>query len=477
MVIKRRTDEELFQDHPNDESKNEIKQESYDDVILRRLKASLSGVPPPPILTVPQQKVEDILNILKNSSQEMISNEKTESNQIVLKNNCSFQKALNSEWPETKNCTFFDISYNLGDLSEKMVDLYEKYRERYVGCETSSFVSSYSPSKDFLNKKKDRRKMIGYSPGRRLSHLAKRRTMFSSQSLQAASKCKTSALQTKTILVEPNKDKKSKEVKRALFHTPDEIKSKADFKSSTSKLKCMQLRHSLWLRKRTPSKGTPRKTPHKQTPKKPTPKKHTPKKNCTPRKANEIAGSSGYSKNFVGKMYQTKMTENGKRVRLDVEINDNASDGYNLSRNDSNISELSETQRKKLLWAVSAALKKVGVTCSHKNFRDYGKRLYRICKEFWTNKVSNAQLKSGISERMLSIASENVKSVIEEVQRAKSENIELFNQDSSSCDVFFSKNMKSIVEAQRARSENVELFNQDSSSCDVFFSKNSNDGT
>lgn len=92
------------------------------------------------------------------------------------------------------------------------------------------------------------------------------------------------------------------------------------------------------------------------------------------------------------------------------------------------------------MWAVSAALKKVGVNCSHKNFREYGKRLYRICKQFWTSTASNGKLKHGISERMLSLASENVNSVIEEVQRANNENIELFNHDSSSCDVFFSKN-------------------------------------
>lgn len=143
-----------------------------------------------------------------------------------------------------------------------------------------------------------------------------------------------------------SKDKKNKEVKRALFHTADEIKSKTDFKGSTSKLKSMQLRHSVWLRKRTPVKGTPRKTPHKQTPKKPTPKKHTPKKNNTPRKVSEIDGICESSKPFIDKPYQATKAENGKRVRLDVAIDDNAMDGCNPKRNDSNCLELSETQRK-----------------------------------------------------------------------------------------------------------------------------------
>lgn len=91
----------------------------------------------------------------------------------------------------------------------------------------------------------------------------------------------------------------------------------------------------------------------------------------------------------------------------------------------------------KLLWAVSAALKRVGVNCNHKNFRECGRQLYKICKKFWTTQVHNNTLKSGISERMLSLATEHVNTVVEEVRRARSSDIELFNQDSSSCDLFF----------------------------------------
>lgn len=41
--------------------------QSYDEVLLHRLKTSVSGVPPPPVLTYPQQNIDDILNYIKNS--------------------------------------------------------------------------------------------------------------------------------------------------------------------------------------------------------------------------------------------------------------------------------------------------------------------------------------------------------------------------------------------------------------------------
>lgn len=40
-------------------------QSSYDEVHLHRLKNSLSGVPPPPLVTYPQQNVDEILHALR----------------------------------------------------------------------------------------------------------------------------------------------------------------------------------------------------------------------------------------------------------------------------------------------------------------------------------------------------------------------------------------------------------------------------
>lgn len=96
----------------------------------------------------------------------------------------------------------------------------------------------------------------------------------------------------------------------------------------------------------------------------------------------------------------------------------------------------------KLLWAVSASLKQAGIGGAHKNFRLYGKKLYRICKNFWTSCTANRNVKVGISEKMLSLASEHVHNVIKEVedQNCSSNSLDLWSQDSNSSDLFFRQN-------------------------------------
>lgn len=66
---------------PKDEAKREDK---YDELLFQRLKTSLSGVPPPPALTLPQQKVEEILEIWKKFSQVADSEEKIVTNGILF---------------------------------------------------------------------------------------------------------------------------------------------------------------------------------------------------------------------------------------------------------------------------------------------------------------------------------------------------------------------------------------------------------
>lgn len=91
--------------------------------------------------------------------------------------------------------------YNINDLSEKIAELYDKYRERYVGCETSSFVTSNSPSK-YFGKKKEKLKWVGRSPARRAAFQKTRRKVFSSLSLQAAGKSGIFGHEKRTILID-----------------------------------------------------------------------------------------------------------------------------------------------------------------------------------------------------------------------------------------------------------------------------------
>lgn len=83
----------------------------------------------------------------------------------------------------------FNFSYNCGKTSEEIVDLSDKYQKRCVSAETQSSCtifeshSANSPSK----RKSLKPRWGGKSPGRRLSHLARRRITFSSSNLQGNS--------------------------------------------------------------------------------------------------------------------------------------------------------------------------------------------------------------------------------------------------------------------------------------------------
>uniref|UniRef100_T1H2T3 Uncharacterized protein n=1 Tax=Megaselia scalaris TaxID=36166 RepID=T1H2T3_MEGSC len=75
--------------------------------------------------------------------------------------------------------------------------------ERYVSCETAS---SYQPLPSSAKKRNERLKKLTQSPGSRLSHLAKRRSVFSSVNLQ--SKADTSLNSSRQILLDNKKSKR-----------------------------------------------------------------------------------------------------------------------------------------------------------------------------------------------------------------------------------------------------------------------------
>lgn len=71
-------------------------------------------------------------------------------------------------------------------MSEDFEFYCTKYATRYVGVETTSSCTVWSTNLPGSAKKRNARLRWGVkSPGRRLSHLAKRRITFSSSNLQA----------------------------------------------------------------------------------------------------------------------------------------------------------------------------------------------------------------------------------------------------------------------------------------------------
>jgi len=200
---------------------------------------------------------------------------------------------------------------------------------------------------------------------------------------------------------------------RALFRD-DSVKDR--FKCRIAR----PVRQSPYKKIITPLRNTPKKlaflTPKKtlsgtsKTPKKTT--HRTPKK--MPIKCNLFA------KNEFGKRYRTNSDEMKECIPQ--------------------LCTLTDTQKKKLLWAVSSALNEIGVGNKHKDFRTYGRRLYKQCQVEWFIKDWSNAASGSTSDRMLTLARENASKVAAEVQLA-GRNIDIFNQDSSSsCDAFFTVN-------------------------------------
>lgn len=74
---------------------------------------------------------------------------------------------------------------NAGDASERIAELSMKLQAKFVQSETTSTFSILTESsRQFASAVAGRRPFSGISPGRRLSHLARRRQMFSKANLQ-----------------------------------------------------------------------------------------------------------------------------------------------------------------------------------------------------------------------------------------------------------------------------------------------------
>ncbi|XP_035791262.1 uncharacterized protein LOC118466284 [Anopheles albimanus] len=168
---------------------------------LKRLQLSLSGIPPPPSLTFSNMDLDQLLTLYgKRTQQDTKPNCMAPANgvDVVKPSDAPSQTSLGREclskpthsteqlssagWPGLLRCRAHGLHYNKSTVTEKLELLGLKYVERYIGAETSSsFNMSHSPSS--AKKRNQRMKMLNQSPGSRLSHLARRRAIFSSANL------------------------------------------------------------------------------------------------------------------------------------------------------------------------------------------------------------------------------------------------------------------------------------------------------
>ncbi|XP_030030551.2 uncharacterized protein LOC115447560 isoform X1 [Manduca sexta] len=371
-------------------------------------------------------------------------------------------EAAETAWPEVLKCRYYDVYYNVTKYSERFELLALRYGERYVGAETDTSVNIHSgglQSPSSASKRKALRLKMAQakSPGRRLSHLARRRQAFCSAAT-INEKAQTSA--PKMVLIDKN------------FFPHRKLINSAERKSPRYK--------------RTPGKKTPRRTPGKKTPAKtPTTRsggsskkkamrrllldsetlsrtqptretlkralfispenKKIPQSSCSsvpvqamksrralfgsPIRTEETKSLDGTQSDHFLKRKLDALDEQPESSRSKIAKSlsfggDTISNAHSIgfSRRSSevftarNTTELNETHKKKLLWAVSEALRVHGWRMSSAGFREKASALARLTRRLLALPPHAARLAApslSTSDTMLKLARQYVFAIIQ----------------------------------------------------------------
>lgn len=136
-------------------SKDVAKFVKTEEILLKRLQMSLTGVVPPPNITISQinlQKMIEMYRKYDENAENKLENdseiEKTDTKHpSLLQPTYSVDKTSELEWPDARTVIGHGIYYNRSKYSEKFEALNLKYVERYIGAETSSsFTINQSPT-------------------------------------------------------------------------------------------------------------------------------------------------------------------------------------------------------------------------------------------------------------------------------------------------------------------------------------------
>lgn len=172
--------------------------------LYKSMKGLLSGVPPPLSAREVNLTAEEMLQMYnENLTSDQLKPIQLSFEKSLFDFNQNLNQVKVAQWPESRKTKGFGIHYNLSEMSESIEMMHLVLASRYVTETASSFVNS---SLVTPGKCRTKRKIL-QSPGRRLSHLARRRTIFSSANVQMI---KPSTSTDRQIVLKSKKnDKKS----------------------------------------------------------------------------------------------------------------------------------------------------------------------------------------------------------------------------------------------------------------------------
>ncbi|CAH2095299.1 unnamed protein product [Euphydryas editha] len=371
---------------------------------------------------------------------------------------CSETEAKESQWPDVLKCKHYDIYYNLTSHSEKIEQLMQRYVERYVGAETDTSVNIYSgglQSPSSASKRKALRLKMAQvkSPGRRLSHLARRRQAFCSA---ATINEKAHASTARMVLIDKKKlinssERKSPRTRRTpgkktpIRKTPGKktpAKTPKTKSGGSSRKKAMRrlLLDSDSLSKSQPSRETSKRALFIS----PETKKTMPVAcSSVPHQAMKSKRALFGSPVREAETKSLDGTTSDLYLKRKLDSLDDVSDNNRskivkslsfggdtlrtsqlcsmLNRRASEVpaaksmAELNETHKKKLLWAVTEALRLHGWRMSSPGFREKASALARLTRKLFTLPPHAAKLAAphlSTSDTMFKLARQYVFAII-----------------------------------------------------------------
>uniref|UniRef100_A0A1A9UV37 Uncharacterized protein n=1 Tax=Glossina austeni TaxID=7395 RepID=A0A1A9UV37_GLOAU len=206
---------------------------------LKRIRKCLAGVLPPPSVTIPQldffeailTQKDEILNFFHNSIAHEYTSTEDNKYESLLKPTHTLEDTKNMPWKDILAVRQHGLSYNLNEASERNEYLNLSIVERFIGAETAS---SYENVLSNFKKHNARIKQLCQSPGSRLSHLARRRAVFSSANLANASQ-RSQTLIGPQILVDKTKGKTRRKENTPKRRTPGSKKKNRKTPTSSAR--------------------------------------------------------------------------------------------------------------------------------------------------------------------------------------------------------------------------------------------------
>uniref|UniRef100_A0A182M8G8 Uncharacterized protein n=1 Tax=Anopheles culicifacies TaxID=139723 RepID=A0A182M8G8_9DIPT len=352
---------------------DETSTDRIDRMLLKRMQMSLAGIPPPPALTYSDIDVGTMLTIYRSNAESWFKR-----NGLTKNDNAGDSESDNKQQQQQEQQCLTKPSHSIEELAN--VNWPELKKHRAHGLHYN--------------------RMLNQSPGRRLSHLARRRATFSSESLlnTSGSKSGTIVSASKTainagvlrrmnphrvcnnrqVLLDPNTTTHTMTSKRRRSSITDDKGEENAFGERTEKIR------------RTESTGL-------------TEEDLTPRSLKFARSKSFCVGLQSTTQPATGSSDCAPGIGGKTLIRANSEIS--SADGPRP------LLMLTENHKKKLLWAVSQALQSKQITAKHELFKQHASNLVRVVKRLFLE--FNDQTTSSTSEKLLKLANKHVYEVIQ----------------------------------------------------------------